>query len=894
MSLNHTTSLTEQSARTFSEIEQECSAQSFVSSADRTTAVEDDIQLKPYPPSYTTDVMEKSNSDDNASILSKKRRRWLVFRRVAYIVIMNAAIPIALYYVLKEHLPAVWALVLSSTPTIISVIVQAIFMKRIDSIGVAVIFGFILSVVLAVLNGDPKMLLLRESFVTAGVGAVCAITLIPIRYKSFVLKPVLYYLASDLIPLKPVQFQDATKPPQKRMDFYWQYSAFCRFHFRLLTAIDVVILELEFGLKLFYILRFDIDTVVVLSNSTLSVIGIISWRLLVGFLSAILLVYLFQSSTFDTNTSKTTTANSKLADWDVAGDSRTKADSIPERQQRPGEKAFVTFLCDDVMGEATEVLVYSLKQTHTQHDIVVLVLDDVTQTVRSRLEYLGAKIINVDQIKYPWNSSSARRKGFNKACRYSKLNLWNLTQYKKVVFLDADTMVVNNIDELFEYPQFTAAVDIGGVLNTGVFVAEPNAETYKDIMETYENAPSYNKGDQGFLNYYFNKTANPLPGNYNLMIKFTHFSTLASGFVTKNTVKVLHYTSETKPWNFHFLHQREWRENYDGYLFGLWTRSRRQMRAQLAQGGLWTSAEDWDNKGRVADICDRRLKSNYGRKYPKKNQFTVILTLNKDSINKQYLEQMLRVYASSKKVYQIFINGNSIKDQHGKRFSLNQAYLRSLKLRKPVKANARGSYSTVNWKFNPIQGITTDAVFLADENIITSLEDLEFAFDVWRKNMDSIVGFTSDAHSLQAATTSYSFVENLDADSRYSMINNNMFLKSDFLYGYTCIMPEEIHQYIDKYPACRDIAINMLVSGQTGSSPMLVKADYLFKFDDRHPQTTLQRSQCINELSVLFNGKNPLILNNEIISKASPKQVNSPTSWDSGTSSVPAIKAGRA
>jgi len=44
------------------------------------------------------------------------------------------------------------------------------------------------------------------------------------------------------------------------------------------------------------------------------------------------------------------------------------------------------------------VLVYSLKQTNTKHDIVVLVLDDVTQTVRSRLEYLGAKIINVDHV----------------------------------------------------------------------------------------------------------------------------------------------------------------------------------------------------------------------------------------------------------------------------------------------------------------------------------------------------------------------------------------------------------------------------------------------------------------------------------------------------------------
>jgi hypothetical protein len=45
------------------------------------------------------------------------------------------------------------------------------------------------------------------------------------------------------------------------------------------------------------------------------------------------------------------------------------------------------------------VLVYSLNQTNTKHDIVVLVLDEVTPTVRKRLEYLGAIIINVDQVK---------------------------------------------------------------------------------------------------------------------------------------------------------------------------------------------------------------------------------------------------------------------------------------------------------------------------------------------------------------------------------------------------------------------------------------------------------------------------------------------------------------
>ncbi|KAI8088960.1 uncharacterized protein BX664DRAFT_331820 [Halteromyces radiatus] len=223
------------------------------------------------------DDEEKEDDDlsDTNTIFARKQRRKLMIRRISYMIIMNAAIPIALYYILKQHIAAVWALVLSSTPTILSVIVQALFMRRVDSFGIAVIFGFILSVILASTNGDPKLLLLRESFVTAGVGIVCAITLIPIRIRNFVMKPVLYYLARDLIPLRPVEFQDPEKKSQERILFYWHHSSFFRTHLRILTAIDIVILELEFGLKLFYILQFELDTVVILSNSSLSAIGVL-------------------------------------------------------------------------------------------------------------------------------------------------------------------------------------------------------------------------------------------------------------------------------------------------------------------------------------------------------------------------------------------------------------------------------------------------------------------------------------------------------------------------------------------------------------------------------------------------------------------------------------------
>ncbi|KAI9287964.1 hypothetical protein BC943DRAFT_317504 [Umbelopsis sp. AD052] len=218
----------------------------------------------------------ENNTADNDidSPLSKRRRRRQALFKALYIILFNAAIPIGLYYALKPHIPAVWALVASTAPTIISVIAQAAIARRLDMIGVAVIFGFILSVILAVVSQDPKLLLLRESFVTAGVGGAMLVTLIPVKYKSFELKPILYYFAKDLIPMQPITRSDGQMEP--RLEFFWRTSKMFRRHIRILTALDVFTLECEFGLKLFYILHFDLDKTVVLSNITLTIVGIVA------------------------------------------------------------------------------------------------------------------------------------------------------------------------------------------------------------------------------------------------------------------------------------------------------------------------------------------------------------------------------------------------------------------------------------------------------------------------------------------------------------------------------------------------------------------------------------------------------------------------------------------
>ncbi|KAG2182023.1 hypothetical protein INT43_006949, partial [Umbelopsis isabellina] len=212
--------------------------------------------------------------EDIGPPLTTRQRRKKAILRTLYIIVFNAALPIGLYYALKPHIPPVWALVASTAPTIISVIVQAIVARRLDIFGVAVIFGFVLSVILAVVSQDPKLLLLRESFITAGVGGAMALTLIPFRYKNFELKPILYYIAKDMIPMTPVKHTDGSS--EARVQFYWRTSSKFRYHIRVLSALDILTLECEFGLKLFYILHFDLDRTVVLSNITLTIVGIVS------------------------------------------------------------------------------------------------------------------------------------------------------------------------------------------------------------------------------------------------------------------------------------------------------------------------------------------------------------------------------------------------------------------------------------------------------------------------------------------------------------------------------------------------------------------------------------------------------------------------------------------
>lgn len=101
--------------------------------------------------------------------------------------------------------------------------------------------------------------------------------------------------------------------------------------------------------------------------------------------------------------------------------------------------AYASLLCDDVMLDATKVLIHSFRKTGSPYPFLLLVLPQVSQ--REELERLGAQVHVISELDYPFKVT-AEKTAINKMCRYSKLHIWKFVQYRKIIFIDVDCLII--------------------------------------------------------------------------------------------------------------------------------------------------------------------------------------------------------------------------------------------------------------------------------------------------------------------------------------------------------------------------------------------------------------------------------------------------------------------
>ncbi|KAF5192985.1 Hexosyltransferase [Thalictrum thalictroides] len=163
------------------------------------------------------------------------------------------------------------------------------------------------------------------------------------------------------------------------------------------------------------------------------------------------------------------------------------------------KEAYVTILhSSEVYVCGAIVLAQSIIQSNSTKDLVLLADKSIRKKSRQALKAAGWKIKIIERIQSPY----AKRGAYNE-WNYSKLRIWQLSAYDKIIFIDSDLIILKNIDKFFLYPQLSAIGNDKLLFNSGIMLVEPSECVFKRLMKEMYTLISYNDGDQGFLNEAF-------------------------------------------------------------------------------------------------------------------------------------------------------------------------------------------------------------------------------------------------------------------------------------------------------------------------------------------------------------------------------------------------------
>ena len=226
--------------------------------------------------------------------------------------------------------------------------------------------------------------------------------------------------------------------------------------------------------------------------------------------------------------------------------------------------AYVTTLSTESYLDGVLALDKSLKNVGARYPLYVVLNEEIPNKVEIQLKEKGIETLRRKKIELPEeivnknNSVGKDRWSYT----FDKLNVFELTQFKKIVFLDSDIYVRKNIDDLFEKPHMSAVIDkrYGPhvtarflKLTSGVIVIEPaknQLEKFKEIIETIIDK-RYAIGDQDILQEYDpdweNKRELHLKNRYNTFFPYLEYYMNFQEYSIDDFC-VIHFIYPKKPW----------------------------------------------------------------------------------------------------------------------------------------------------------------------------------------------------------------------------------------------------------------------------------------------------------------------------------------------------------
>ena len=525
---------------------------------------------------------------------------------------------------------------------------------------------------------------------------------------------------------------------------------------------------------------------------------------------------------------------------------RARSEDVREECDGGDRCAYVTLVLNDRFCVYAYVLYHSLLASGTVMPLVVLCGPSVSDSNMQRLESHGMIVQRVQPFPYPARYRVAESDTeTRKSLRFTKLEAWRLTQYRKVVMIDTDTMVLRNIDALFTCPSATAAADQGapGNFNSGLFVLQPDLKTYNELVRLAPMLISYNMGDQGFLNKAFSdwrlQLHQQLPESYNYFPKWRGATAVFSR-TWSDGVHVVHFTDIVKPHNW-FLHSTMQASSAPSPL------------SFMAQHGdvfvrWWALAdvylcEEAAAEGNAIRACNHSVRILRNKKCASmthafgepgiRKSFSVILS-HAPWRNREHI--LTRIVLSLQKVPELHTIFLLIHGELPLRAVLRRAPRPIVEVRQP--------YDALGNRFGPLR-VPTDAVLVMDDDILVDWRDVSHAFGIWQQAQSQLIGtFVRDVEAIDSGHIKYE-MESFEPDGSHRetvVLTKFMFVHRHYLYMYSCLLPFQLWDYPNKQLNCEDLLMNLVTSAASALPPVAYQPAFALQSDYGAPVTPRMNS----------------------------------------------------
>ena len=251
-------------------------------------------------------------------------------------------------------------------------------------------------------------------------------------------------------------------------------------------------------------------------------------------------------------------------------------------------QAYITLLSTENYLPGVRALHEALRRTGTRHPFVVAIASHIARHIDSVLESAGMCVRRIPETTAIPQHMIEGNGHWGRT--FDKIQLFGLVEFSKLVYVDADMLVLANLDELFDKPNMSA-VPAGKLihpdwlrLNGGLMVIEPAAGLVDAIFallpQALEQATAKGMdkiGDQDLLNAYLPNWSE-MPGveldqGYNIFqwdldehidkhgYRLPHHPAHLQGRSDQPTkmIKIVHFIGPRKPWMDGAVIRQHWR-----------------------------------------------------------------------------------------------------------------------------------------------------------------------------------------------------------------------------------------------------------------------------------------------------------------------------------------------